>query len=200
MGVFTLRKFIEITILPAMLDSVRRDLNGYRYCGNAPVSGTELFCNEEAYGMNNFDFTQFVTFDSFLSYRIIQDNIKKIFSKIGVSIIEYKNIENVKKDYFSSYWRKYSFELKKDDFLDGFMEWETMENVPRPVRDFGESVNEILRLNISNLAVIICSFAEKEKTCNETVHINKKDIYIELFKMSPYSFVCPNNLIVNFDK
>ena len=112
--------------------------------------------------MNNFDFTQFVTFDSFLSYRIIQDNIKKIFSKIGVSIIEYKNIENVKKDYFSSYWRKYSFELEKDDFLDGFMEWETMENVPRPVRDFGESVNEILRLNISNLAVIICSFAEKK--------------------------------------
>ena len=132
------------------------------HCSPDNVSGTELFYNEEAYGMNNFDFTQFVTFDSFLSYRIIQDNIKKIFSKIGVSIIEYKNIENVKKDYFSSYWRKYSFELEKDDFLDGFMEWETMENVPRPVRDFGESVNEILRLNISNLAVIICSFAEKK--------------------------------------
>ena len=146
--------------------------------------------------MDNFDFTQFITFDSALPYGIIKNNIESIFIKKRFSVVDFKDIEKVKKDYFSIYWRKYSFELKKDDFLCEFMEWEDKENIPIKIKEFVDDINETLMLAIRDLRVIICSFAEKEKTYNEYVCINQDSIYEELFKMSPFSFVCPDNLII----
>ena len=50
--------------------------------------------------MGNFDFTQFVTMDSALPYEIIQNSVRTIFLKQGFSIIEFKDIEISKRDYF----------------------------------------------------------------------------------------------------
>lgn len=146
--------------------------------------------------MNNFDFTQFITFDSALPYEVIQDKIEGVFKRKGFLVTEFEDVEEVKKDYYSNYWRKYSFELKRDDFLSGFMKWEIIENVPELVEGFVDDINEILMLDISNLRIIICSFAEKGRTGNEFVCVSKNNLYEVLFKMSPFSFVCPNNLIV----
>lgn len=146
--------------------------------------------------MGNFDFTQFVTMDSTLPYEIIQNSVRKMFLKQGFSIIEFKDIEISKRDYFSEYWRKYSFELEKDDFLGAFIDWEMIEDVPQEIECFTESINELRTLDISNLSVIICSFAEKGKTSNEYVRIDSQNTNVELFKMSPFSFRCPDNLII----
>lgn len=146
--------------------------------------------------MGNFDFTQFVTMDSALPYEIIQNSVRKVFLKQGFSIIEFKDIEISKRDYFSEYWRKYSFELEKDDFLGAFIDWEMIEDVPQEIECFTESINELRTLDISNLSVIICSFAEKGKTSNEYVRIDSQNTNVELFKMSPFSFRCPDNLII----
>lgn len=147
--------------------------------------------------MGNFDFTQFVTFDSALPYEVIRNRIEKLFLAQGFSIVEFKYVETEKKDYFSDYWRKYSFELEKDDFLGDFLDWKVMENVPKTIEEFVNHIFEMLKLNINNLSVIICSFAEKGKTYNDHVCVNKKNIALELFKMSPFSFKCPNNLIIS---
>ena len=147
--------------------------------------------------MANFDFTQFISFDSALPYDIIQDNIAKIFEKKDFTIIEFEDIESVKKDYYSGYWRKYAFELSKDDFLGEFMEWKSEEKVPPSIICFVDSIYKVFTLDASGLRVIICSFAESTKTCNEFVHTNKSRIYKELFKMSPFSYICPDNLIID---
>lgn len=149
--------------------------------------------------MVNFDFTQFISFDSILSYDTIQNNIDKIFEKKGFLLTKFEDIESVKKNYYSPYWRKYTFELKKDDFLSEFMEWRLEENIPQSISEFVELIHKILALDISKLCVIICSFAEETKTCNEFVHVNKENIYKELFKMSPFSYICPENLIIDID-
>lgn len=149
--------------------------------------------------MDNFDFTQFISFDSVLPYEMIRDNVEKLFLAQGFSVEEFKNIDNQKKEYFFDCWRTYSFELKKDDFLSEFMDWEIIENVPLTVKKFVNSIKEILATDISNLSIIICSFAEKGKTYNEHVCANIRNIYIELFKMSPFSFKCPNNLIIKIE-
>lgn len=150
--------------------------------------------------MGNFDFTQFISMDSDLPYEIIRNNIMKIFLKQGFSIVEFKDIEISKRDYFSEHWRKYNFELEKDDFLGAFINWEMMGDVPQEIERFMESINELRTLDISNLSVIICSFAEKGKTSNEYVRIDAKNINAELFKMSPFSFRCPDNLIVGIEE
>ena len=49
--------------------------------------------------MDNFDFTQFITFDSALPYGIIKNNIESIFIKKRFSVVDFKDIEKVKKDY-----------------------------------------------------------------------------------------------------
>ena len=144
--------------------------------------------------MGNFDFTQFISMDSDLPYEIIRNSIMEMFLKQGFSIIEFKDIEISKRDYFSEHWRKYNFELKKDDFLGAFINWEMMGEC------FMESINELRTLEISNLSVIICSFAEKGKTSNEHVRVDAKNINVELFKMSPFSFRCPDNLIIGIEE
>ncbi len=150
--------------------------------------------------MGNFDFTQFVSLDSALPYEIIQNNVRKIFLKQGFSVIEFKDIEVSKRDYYSEYWRKYSFELEKDDFLGVFIDWERIEDVPQEIKCFMKCINELLILDISNLSVIICSFAEKGRTSNEYVRINSHNINVGLFKMSPFSFRCPDNLIIGIEE
>lgn len=147
--------------------------------------------------MGNFDFTQFVTFDSALPYEVIRNHIEKLFLVQGFSIVEFKYVETEKRDYFSDYWRKYSFELERDDFLGDFLDWEIVENVPKIVEEFVDNIFEVLKLDIKNFNVIICSFADNGKTYNDYVCTNKKNIILELFKMSPFSFKCPNNLIIS---
>lgn len=147
--------------------------------------------------MANFDFTQFISFDSILPYDTVQNKMESIFKKKGFSIIKFEEIENVKKNYYSDYWRGYTFELKRDDFLSEFMDWKLVENIPPMVNEFIGIIDTILMLDISDLRVIICSFAEKEKTSDEFVYTDRKKIYKELFKMSPFSFNCPDNLIIS---
>ena len=150
--------------------------------------------------MGNFDFTQFISVDSYLAYENVRNRVMEIFSKQRFSLIEFKDIEISKKDYFSEHWRKYNFELEKDDFLGAFINWEMMGDVPQEIECFMEGINELRTLAISNLSVIICSFAEKGKTSNEYVRIDAKNISVELFKMSPFSFRCPDNLIVEIEE
>ena len=50
---------------------------------------------------------------------------------------------------------------------------------------------------LERLSEIISSFAEKDKTDNQFIVTNKQNIYQELFKMSPFSYVCPQNLIIS---
>lgn len=66
--------------------------------------------------VKNFDFTQFITFESALPFDMIQVEIDEIFEGKGFLITNFPDVEEVKKDYFSNYWKTYSFELKKDDF------------------------------------------------------------------------------------
>ena len=126
--------------------------------------------------MNNFDFAQFVSFDSVLPYQIIYDSIVNIFEISDFEVISIKDIESVKKEYFSVCWSRYIFELKNDSFLEGFMEWESPEIIPETVKEFIKIFNKILALDISRLRVIISSFEEKDKTENQFIATKKQNI------------------------
>ena len=77
------------------------------------------------------------------------------------------------------------------------MDWKLVENIPPMVNEFIGIIDTILMLDISDLRVIICSFAEKEKTSDEFVYTDRKKIYKELFKMLTFSFKCSDNLIIS---
>lgn len=146
--------------------------------------------------MENFDFTQFISLDSDLEYDEIEDIMIELFGKAGFSIIRFDNMEEVKKEYYCEYWNKSTFELKQDDFLSDFMEWNDMTRVPESIKTFLEIIDDLLTYDVIEVELIICSFAEKMKTKNEIVSINRNKLIEELYKMSIYSYQCPDNLII----
>ena len=50
--------------------------------------------------VKNFDFTQFITFETALPIDMIQDEIDAIFEGQGFLITNFTDVEEVKKDYF----------------------------------------------------------------------------------------------------
>lgn len=146
--------------------------------------------------MENFDFTQFISFDSDIVYSEAKDIVDEIFIEDDFSIIEFDNMDEVKKDYYSDYWKKYSFELQKDDFLGDFMEWKNINDVPESIVKVVKKIEKLSYICNNELVLIICYFAESMKTRNEVVQISVNDLLNELFKMSIHSFKCPDNLII----
>ena len=77
----------------------------FRYLRKRPRGHNRSFGNiKDQRGsrkMKNFDFTQFVSFDSVLPYQIIYDSIVNIFEISDFEVISIKDIESVKKEYFS---------------------------------------------------------------------------------------------------
>ncbi len=73
--------------------------------------------------MENFDCTQFITFDIHEKSNEIYDEISDIFSSIGFEILIAEDIRQIKKEYFNNYREAYFIELKNDNFLGRFYEW-----------------------------------------------------------------------------
>ena len=147
--------------------------------------------------IGNFDFTQFITFESSLDCGNIDHLIKELFEGLGFEVVAYEDIDAVKKEYYNSHWKQYTFELKKDDFLSPFMDWKNEDTVPEDIEKFIEKINLLLQYEVSELGIIICYFAEKGTTTDEVIATTQDKIIHYLFKMSIHSFKCPDNLIVN---
>lgn len=156
--------------------------------------------NRENGFMENFDFTQFISFDSDMMYDTVSDTVNKYFEPEGFSVIEFSNVDEVKKKYYCDYWKKHSFELQKDDFLSDFMDWENVSEVPKSIINAVCKIKKLLEICNTEIVFIICYFAEYKKTRNEVVYISQASIYDELFKMSIHSFMCPENLIIHIRK
>lgn len=146
--------------------------------------------------MDNFDFTQFISFNSDLLYNEIEKVVKEIFEKAGFSIVAFDNLDKIKKDYYGNYWNDFSFELCKDDFLADYMDWDNKDEIPISISEFVDSINELLKFDIRDLVIIICSSAKSEKSNNLVVNTKQDMLTEELFKMSIHSFQCPDNLVV----
>lgn len=142
----------------------------------------------------NFDCTQFITYDS-------EENINDVinsFHNIGFTIIPFDKIRNAKKEYFKEYFRSNVYELKFDEFLGYFDEWQAVEETPKLILYFANILKNIIQCSkVENLKVILTNFAEEGLSTNEVVKINNKKILEGLFLMSSKNFeVWTDNLIL----
>jgi len=146
--------------------------------------------------MENFDFTQFISFDSNISYDEAKKLVENTFIEDNFSIVEFDNMDEVKKNYYRDYWKKYTFEVQNDNFLCDFVEWENLNEVPESILKVIKKLEEFSYICNSEIVFIICYFAEHMKTKNEVVYIPVNKLVNEFFKMSIHSFECPDNLII----
>jgi hypothetical protein len=144
----------------------------------------------------NFDCTQFITFDIEENSKI--DDFINLFNSIGFTVIPFKKIRNVKKEYFKKYFRSNVYELKWDEFLGYFDEWQENEETPKPILDFTNILQNIIQCStIINLKVILTNFAEEGLSTNEVIKISDKKVIEGLFLMSSKNFeIWTDNLIL----
>ncbi|MHC1748027.1 MAG: hypothetical protein AB9856_06500 [Cellulosilyticaceae bacterium] len=149
----------------------------------------------------NFDCTQFLTFDSILAENEV---IKKLLSyeNIGFKVIVEKDIRNIKKGYFKNYRKQIFIELEYDDFIGEMDEWKDINDVPpKLISDFIKITKDIIRQEeITNLTIILASFADMGVTTNEVLNASVDKLEYSLFHISmssPYNPV--DNLIIEVE-
>lgn len=149
----------------------------------------------------NFDCTQFLTFDSILAEKEV---IKKLllYENIGFKVILEKDIRNIKKEYFKNYRKQIFVELKYDDFIGEIDEWKDVNDAPpKLISDFIKITKDIIRQEeIINLKIILSSFADMGLTTNEVLNTSVDKLEYSLFHISmssPYNPV--DNLIIEVE-
>lgn len=149
----------------------------------------------------NFDCTQFLTFDSILAENEV---IKKLLSyeNIGFKVIVEKDIRNIKKEYFKNYRKQIFVELEYDDFIGEIDEWKDINDAPpKLISDFIKITKDIIRQEeITNLTIILASFADMGVTTNEVLNASVDKLEYSLFHISmssPYNPV--DNLIIEVE-
>lgn len=145
----------------------------------------------------NFDCTQFITYDA-------EENINDVinsFISIGFTVIPFDKIRNVKKEYFKEYFRSNVYELKWDEFLGYFDEWQEDGETPKPIIDFANVLKSVMKCSkVSNLRVILTNFAEEGLSTNEVIKVKDKKIIEGLYLMSSKNFeVWTDNLVLEIE-
>jgi hypothetical protein len=145
----------------------------------------------------NFDCTQFISFDS----NICEKQVKKMmapFEELGFVIIIDGEIKPVKRKYFKNYISQHFTELKYDNFIGEFEDWEEICNPPTLIKKFVNNIHVILKKeDISNFKLILTSFAEEGTTTNKVIILNKDQIIKGIYSMSKHNFdIWVDNLIL----
>lgn len=133
----------------------------------------------------NFDCTQFITFDTKLN-NIEVIEFLHLFNNIGLNIISQDEISIIKKEYLKKYFKSNVYELKNDTFLGNLDEWLNIsDNPPKSVSNFIEVIRTVYKSkNIFNLTIILTSFAQYGKTSDQVFDISIDEIEYYLFLMS----------------
>ncbi|RDU22652.1 hypothetical protein [Anaerosacchariphilus polymeriproducens] len=151
--------------------------------------------------VGNFDCTQFITFDSSASEEKL-NNMLSSFQALGFIVISGDEVKPIKRQYFKDYSARYFIELKFDNFMGEFEDWEQLDKPPILINQFIETAYKMVDSEgISNIKIILTSFAEEERTTNEVMVVEKSHIREGLYIMSKHNFeVWVDNLILEILK
>lgn len=90
----------------------------------------------------NFDWTQFITFDADDKFKV--DDIYNIYKDTNIKILRDDEIREVKRKYFKSYIKEYFIELYHDNFQEYLARWKVMEDVPHEIESFSEKLKQVI--------------------------------------------------------
>lgn len=150
----------------------------------------------------NFDATQFISFDIHENSIQIINEIKMRFGTLGFEVLEEKSIRNVKKEYFKRFRKKVFLELKNKTFIGEIEFWKEGENVPgQIVFEFIKNIEWLYSLdNITNLILIMTAFAEEGDTSNAVISVKKQGILKGLYSMSKYNYdIWVDNIVIQIE-
>ena len=147
----------------------------------------------------NFDATQFITFDTKCNCDYITTQLQEKFGLLGFEVLNFDKIRSVKKRYFNQYQKEVFIELKDETFFGEIELWNFDEEEPS---DRIQKVSEILfwlksQDGIGDVSFILTGFAEEGVSTTDIIKVNSTKIVKGISMMSKYSFdVWTDNLII----
>ena len=147
----------------------------------------------------NFDATQFITFDMLRKNDDILNEIQVRFSNLGFEVIQENDMRDIKKKYFSKYRKSVFIELSSTSFYGEVETWNVNSEEPAQcIKDFAEHLIWLNSQNdISDLRLILTGFAEEGYSSDATIEVKAADILKGIGAMSIYYYdIWADNLIV----
>jgi len=147
----------------------------------------------------NFDATQFITFDVLGARDDIINEINERFSNLGFEVLHEKDIRDVKKQYFINYRRTIFIELSDVTFLGDIEIWkDNFEKPSKRIKDFAEQILWLKnKKKVTNLNLILTGFAEKGCSSDTVIKVKSDEIIKGISVMSKYYFdIWTDNLIM----
>lgn len=148
----------------------------------------------------NFDCTQFFSFDTNLSLKEIL--LLSDLKNYEFLILKSDDIREVKKRYLEKYMSSYLIELKNDNFIGDLQDWSNFESPPIIVEFFSDISEKIAKnINITNYSIILCKFAQENVTEDKVLEIKSNEILPALYNMSKFSYdLWMDNLILKIQQ
>lgn len=148
----------------------------------------------------NFDATQFITFDISDKNEHLVEQVRKRFESLGFEVLQDNDIRKVKKQYFNGYIKTVFLELKDETFIGEIELWQdNMDMVlDKRVKLFVEQLIWLYnQAEVYNLSLILTGFAEEGFTSNGVLQVKPDEILKGILKMSRYNYdIMVDNLIL----
>jgi predicted NodU family carbamoyl transferase len=114
-----------------------------------------------------FDCTQFLTFEATES----GDGLSFLLASFGKNedfkMLQDKEISERKLSHLNEFLNKYTVELVNQEFIGEFDEWFEMDEIPQPIKQFGQNIKELIeRKLIEQLTIILVRYAYDERAAD----------------------------------
>lgn len=148
----------------------------------------------------NFDATQFITFDISDDNGHIVKQVRERFESLGFEVLQDNDIRKVKKQYFNEYIKTVFLELKDETFIGEIELWQDNTDMvlDERVKLFVEQLIWLYnQVEVNNLSLILTAFAEEGFTSNGVLEVAPDKILKGILKMSKYNFdIWVDNLVL----
>lgn len=137
--------------------------------------------------MRDFENSQFLSISVTSSVSLLQQALEEIFRDTNFNLQKKEEINHVKLMYFSDFLLDYFYELRDEDFMGEFDDWQDVKNPPAAIRQFVTCVSNILKIEgVNYVYVILTNYACEDITTNGILECKIEKAYKKLFSASIY--------------
>lgn len=114
-----------------------------------------------------FDCTQFLTFESNESGDVLSLILPLVESINDFRVLREGEVSERKMSHLNEFLNRGTIELVNQEFIGEFDEWFEFDEIPQPIKRFGQTIKELIERNfIEQLTIILVRYAYREKAAD----------------------------------
>ncbi|MDP4095827.1 hypothetical protein OIN60_03355 [Paenibacillus sp. P96] len=134
-----------------------------------------------------FDCTQFLSFEANECGDVLSFLLPSFGKSDDFKLLQEREISGRKLSHLNEFLNKFTVELVNQEFIGEFDEWFEFNEIPQPIKQFGQNIKEFMeKKSIEQLAIILVRYAYDEKAADNIFvgDYRVEDIYDGLYHAS----------------